>query len=77
MVLIWNDNTWRVYLVWELFANRSSFSLEEIINASQQYIAELSEYLKNNFEFDFLIFLQSEEFKQLNTASLLKSCTYY
>ena len=50
-----------VYSVWELFADTSNFSLDEIINASKQYVDELLEYLKHNFRFDFL----------LNTASLL------
>ena len=58
-----NNNTWRIYSAWELFADKSNFSLEEIINVSQQYILELLEYLKTNFDLDFSIFLQSEKIK--------------
>ena len=58
-----NNNTWRVYSVWELFTDRTNFSLKEITDASQKYIAELLKYLKNNFKLDFLRFLQTEEFK--------------
>lgn len=56
-----NNNMWRVDSVWGLFVDRSNLSSEEIINVSQQYIAELLNYLKINFEFDFLKFLRSEK----------------
>ena len=56
-----NDDIWNIYSVWQLFIDRSNLSLEEIISVSQKYISEVSEYLKNNFGFDFLHFLQSEK----------------
>lgn len=55
------NNTWKLYSIWQLFADDSKFSLEEIINASKIYITEILEYLKTNYEFDFLVFLESEK----------------
>ena len=55
-----SKNNWRIYSVWQLFANSSRLSLQDILCATKQYIAELTTYLKYNFQLDFASFVESE-----------------
>ncbi|MGL5941667.1 MAG: hypothetical protein ACRC2S_15040 [Waterburya sp.] len=56
-----DNNSWRLYSIWEIFADKNNLSLKEITHSVSLYIDELLVHLKNNFEFDFRLFLQSEK----------------
>lgn len=49
-----NNNSWQLYSVWEVFADDSNFSIEEILYAANKYIIALQTHLKTNFGLDFL-----------------------
>jgi hypothetical protein len=59
--MLTDNNSWRLYSVWEIFADDNNLSLKEIIYSINIYTNELFLHLKNNFGFDFKSFLQSEE----------------
>lgn len=50
--IINDDQTWRLYSVWETFTNSSHISSEELLQATKKFIAELIIYLKTNFGLD-------------------------
>lgn len=50
--IINDDHTWRLYSVWETFTDSSHISLEELLQATKKFIAELLTYLKTNFGLD-------------------------
>lgn len=60
-VMLNDNNSWRLYSIWEIFADTNNLSLKEITHSVNIYINELLLHLKNNFEFDFILFLQSEK----------------
>ena len=55
-----SDSSWRIYSVWQEADCDDTFSLKEIIISAKKYIVELTDCLKDNFEIDFLSFLESE-----------------
>lgn len=47
-----HNNSWRLYSVWEIFTDRSEISLEELLQTINQFISELTTYIKTNFGLD-------------------------